>query len=222
MSEIKLESPLIDQPEARTGNDGPANAGVTLVERSFLGHIMLRGRSGDAAFLAACARVFGVEPPTTPNTYAEGNGAVIGWMGPTEWLVMVDSEARAAWLDALREALADVHAGVVDLSGGQTTIGLEGPHALDVLAKGSTLDLHPRVAGAGFCTRSLLAKSAMFLRVIETGQRFEIVVRRSFADYLWQWLVDASGEYGLRILPAESSLARAGLDVAAPRAAATA
>lgn len=222
MSEIKLESPLIDQPEARTGNDGPADAGITLVERSFLGHIMLRGRSGDAAFLAACGRVLGVEPPTTPNTYAEGNGAVIGWMGPTEWLVMVENDTRAAWLDALREALTDIHAGVVDLSGGQTVIGLEGPHALDVLAKGSTLDLHPRVAAAGFCTRSLLAKSAMFLRVIEAGSRFEIVVRRSFADYLWQWLVDASGEYGLRVLPAESSLALAGLDVAAPREAATA
>ncbi|RJS94407.1 sarcosine oxidase subunit gamma [Salinisphaera sp. Q1T1-3] len=221
MSEIKIESPLVDQVEAVRGNSAPAKVGVRMTEHPFLGQIVLRGKSSDTAFTAACAGVLGCEVPTTPNTYAEGQGVVIAWMGPTEWLVLVDGESTPAWLSALRGALADVHAGVLDTSGGQTLISLEGPAALDVLAKGSTLDLHPRVAPTGFCTRSLLAKSAMFVRVVEAGQRFEIVVRRSFADYLWQWLVDAGGEYGLAIQPAESTLVLAGLQASAPPKTAT-
>ncbi|WP_423823274.1 sarcosine oxidase subunit gamma family protein [Salinisphaera sp. SPP-AMP-43] len=221
MSEPKIESPLVDQREAATGNDAPANAGVSLTEHPFLGQFSLRGKTDDAAFVAACARVFGCELPTRPNTFAEGEGVVVGWMGPTEWLVLVEGDNKAAWLSALREALAGVHSGVVDLSGGQTVISIAGDHARDVLAKGATLDLHPRAAHTGFCTRSLLAKSAMFIRVVEAGNRFEIVVRRSFADYLWQWLVDASQEYGLAIHPAESTLSFAGLQSAAMPQAAT-
>ncbi|MDA3922954.1 MAG: hypothetical protein PF501_20095 [Salinisphaera sp.] len=211
MSEPVMESPLIGRPHSIQGQpaDGQsaAQSGVSLGERPFLGHFSLRGKADDEALMAACSRVFGIALPKTPNTWVEGEGVVIGWMGPTEWLVLVAAETRHEWLISLREALADQHAGVVDLSGGQTLITLAGEHARDVLAKGSTLDLHPREAQAGFCTRSTLAKSAIFLRVVEAGERFEIVVRRSFADYLWQWLVDASEEYGCEILPADATLA---------------
>lgn len=206
MSEPRLESPLVGRPHSRDGDAGPGVCGVALGERPFLGHFSLRGKMDDPAFMNACSAVLGVALPSAPNTYREGEGVVVGWMGPTEWLVLVAADAQSRWLAALREALAGLHAGVVDLSGGQTLITLVGEHASDVLAKGSTLDLHPRAAGVGFCTRSLLASSAVFLRVVEADQHFEIVVRRSFADYLWQWLVDASQEYGCRILPAESTL----------------
>src|SRR5699024_3619134 len=121
------------------------------------------------------------------------------------WLILTEGDACRKWLEALREALADVHSGVVELSGGQTLIEIRGEHAADVLSKGTTLDLHPRHFGAGQCTRTLLAKTTAFIRVIEPGQAFEIVVRRSFADYLWQWLVDAAGEYNCTVEPPQAS-----------------
>jgi sarcosine oxidase subunit gamma len=36
-------------------------------------------------------------------------------------------------------------------------------------------------------------------------QEFELVVRRSFADYLWLWLQSASQEFGLAIADAGTS-----------------
>lgn len=211
MSDIKRESPLAGQKEALQGNGDKSRdaSGVTLRERPFLGHISLRGHSDDSAFAAACEKVLGVALPTTPNTLVETDDLVICWLRPTEWLILTEGDACQQWLDALRQALADVHSGVVELSGGQTLIEVRGEHAIDVLSKGTTFDLHSRHFGTGQCARTLLAKTTAFIRVTEPGQAFEIVVRRSFADYLWQWLVDAAGEYDGVAEPPATTLKRA-------------
>lgn len=211
MSEIKRESPLVGRSEALRGANLRINGGVSLRERPFLSHISLRGKSDDTTFTDACAQVLGVSLPTAPNTQVEGDGVVVCWMGPTEWLVLAETEAGQGWLDSLRAALNGIHSGVVELSGGQTLIEVRGEHALDTLSKGTTIDLHPRQFGAVRCTRTLLAKTTAFIRVVEPGQAFEIVVRRSFADHLWQWLRDASHEYGCAVEPPNSTLQQAGV-----------
>lgn len=206
MSEHSMQSPLIDRAEAVHGQGGPADAGVVLYERPFVGQIALRGAGDDDVFIGACRDTLGVEPPQVPNMVVEGDGVTLCWLRPTEWLLLCEPEARQGWLDRLRGALADVHAGVIDLSGGQTLIAIEGKRAAAVLAKGTTLDLHPRAFGAQACARTLLAKTTALLRVVDAGRSFEIVVRRSFADYLWQWLRDASMEYGCDVRAPQSSL----------------
>ena len=45
---------------------------------------------------------------------------------------------------------------------------------------------------------SVFAKSQAVIS--RSGEEtWDLVVRRSFADYLWLWLQDASAEYGLQI-----------------------
>lgn len=200
MSEIKRESPLIGQSDAIRGAAASGEAGVTLFERPFLGHIVLRGRSEEPVFAAACRQVLGIEPPSAPNTVVEGEGVVACWQRPTQWLILCEGDTLQGRLDGLRQALGETHSGVIDESGGQTLIAVSGDRAADVLAKGTTLDLHPRAFGAGRCAGTLLAKSQAFIRVVEPGRSFEVVVRRSFADYLWQWLRDAAQEYDCRVL----------------------
>ena len=123
-------------------------------------------------------------------------------MSPRLW---TEDEASGEWLKALKSTLAEVHSGVVELSGGQTLIEIHGPHAIDTLAKGTPIDLHPWHFGAGQCTRTVLAKTTAFVRVVEPGQAFEIVVRRSFADHLWRWLRDAADEYGCTVEQPETA-----------------
>ena len=53
----------------------------------------------------------------------------------------------------------------------------------------------------GACAQTRLAKAPVLVRRLDDGGAYEIVVRRSFADYLWLWLEDAAAEYGLRIGP---------------------
>jgi len=58
-------------------------------------------------------------------------------------------------------------------------------------AKGCPLDLHPRVFEPGCCAQSRLARTLVTIVQIDASPRYELIVRRSFADYLWQWLHDA-------------------------------
>lgn len=197
MSEsVRRESPLVRFDAARRAADAaPGEAEVMLGERPFLGHLNLRGDAADAQFVSAVSEVLGVAPPLEPNTVAEQGEHALLWLGPDEWLVLTPPDAQGGVLERLRGALADRFAAVTDVSGGQTVITLSGRRAREVLAKGCTLDLHPRAFGPGRCAQSRIAKSAALIRQTDESPAFEIVVRRSFADYLWQWLEDAAREY---------------------------
>ena len=91
------------------------------------------------------------------------------------------------------------HASVVDLSDNFTTLRLSGAKARWVLSKGWPVDLHPRAFGPGRCAQSHLAHANIILWQSDDTPSYQIFVRRSFARYLWDWLVDAALEVGCRI-----------------------
>ena len=130
---------------------------------------------------------------------AEAQGNTVYWLGPDEWLLVTGRERRAALEAELRGALAGVRSAITDVSGGQTVVVLRGGHVRELLAKGCPLDLHPRAFDVGQCAQSHLAKAPILIRQLDREPSFEIVVRRSFADYFWLWLEDAAAEYGLAV-----------------------
>ncbi len=195
---IRRESPLVTVGLDRKAVDRPGKAGVTVAERAFLGHLNLRGDPGDIGFLDAVAGVLGVGLPLTPNTVADGDEATVYWLCPDEWLIVTRADRQTALEGELRQALGERHFAVTDLSGGQTVLRLGGARLRDLLAKGCSLDLHPRRFRPGQCAQTLYAKAPVLLRAVDAGT-FEIIVRRSFADYLWRWLEDAGREYGLAV-----------------------
>jgi len=145
--------------------------------------------------------VMGDALPMVPNTLTDVNGITIYWLGPDEWLIVTPDDRRKSVEHRLRAALATLHFAVTDVSGGQTALHLHGRHVRDVLAKGCPIDFHPRVFGIGQCAQSHLGKAAVLIGQIEEQPYFELIVRRSFADYLWTWLESAAEEYGLEIAP---------------------
>ena len=201
------ESPLIRfELEARAVSN-PAKARVVCAERPFLGHINLRGDAGDPGFIASVASVIDTAVPVRSNTVNRGHDNVVYWLGPNEWLIVTTGEREAAIARDLRQALASCFAAVTEVSGGQTVISLRGDSVRDMLAKGCPLDLHARVFGIDRCAQSHLAKAPILIRQVDAAPSFEIIVRRSFADYLWLWLEDAAAEYGLGIEAPASSIA---------------
>ena len=180
--------------------------GVRLGERQDLGKIDLRGDPHDRAFMAAVGRVLDLLLPSEPCTSAAKAQIAALWLGPDEWLVTCPAHDVPRLVGALREALADVHAAITDVTDGRVAFRLAGPSARDVLAKGCPLDLHPRVFPPGSCAQSLLAKATVLIHLRdddrERGPSFDVYVARSFAHYLWTWLEDAGREYGVAIAPA--------------------
>lgn len=172
------------------------SANCTIAERHDVGHVNLRGRSEDPDFTQCVEEITGLALPTKPNTFtSNGRSSValrIYWLGPDEWQI-VSSKNRARRLASeLDKALDGQHAAVNELTAGYVTIGLSGAGAAMTIAKGSTLDLASRRFGTGCCAQSTLAKANVLLGVIAADSRYELIVRRSFADYLRSWLQHAN------------------------------
>jgi len=192
-------SPLVERNTEARRRQSPPDPGVTLRERPYLGYINLRGNVSDSAFAEAVRGVIGVDLPSEPNTFSESDDCRAIWLGPDEWYIVTAPGAEATTVDALEQALADRPHAVNDVTGGTATLELHGPRARDVIGKGCTLDLHPRAFGPGQCAQTLISHAGVVIRHVDDTPTFELVVRRSFADYLWIWLEDSALEYGLAV-----------------------
>lgn len=197
---ILKESPLARFCLEQRTTPAPMAAGVKVWERAFCAHINLRGDPSASDFLAAARGVLGFELPLEPNTFAGERENYALWLGPNEWLIVVPGEQEGLVAEGLRNALRGQFFAVTEVGGGQTIITLSGQNARDLLAKGCPLDLHPREFGPGHCAQSHLGKAPILIRQIDAEPTFELIARRSFADYLWCWLEDASEEYGLAVI----------------------
>jgi len=196
---IRRESPLARFNLAARATHAPGIAGVIVRERPFLGHLNVRGNAEDPRFVGAVSDVLGDGLPIVSNTVTDVQGITMYWLGPDEWLIVTPDERRAAIESELRRALAALRVAVTDVSGGQTLLQLHGARVRDVLAKGCPIDLHPRAFSIGQCAQSHLAKAPILIGQIENQPYFELIFRRSFADYLWTWLETAAAEYGLEV-----------------------
>jgi sarcosine oxidase subunit gamma len=183
------ETPVRLSPLARVRDTAVAGIG----ERAHLGHLNLRGDARDARFVEAVRGATGMEPPRAPNTLARAGELLLAWLGPDEWLLLTPPGAAPALQKALEGALAGLHAGVVEISDGNTVIGLEGTDAAEILACECPLDFHPRVFPVGSCAQSVIGKSNVLI-LREDAQRFAVVVRRSFAEYLHALLCHLAAE----------------------------
>jgi sarcosine oxidase subunit gamma len=186
-------SPLADRTRPIGGSD---HAGIVLAEKTGLSLVNLRG-AGEA-FLARVEGTLGVRPPDAPNTVTATDAVSILWLGPDEWLVVAEDGDSTGVCAKLEKALAGVHRAVVDLSDNYAVIALSGHAATWVLAKGWSQDLHPSVFKAGQCSQGMLSHAQIVLE--KTGdEHFRLYTRPSFAAYLWDWLVDAAFDTGVRI-----------------------
>ncbi|NPT56528.1 sarcosine oxidase subunit gamma [Paraburkholderia elongata] len=189
------ESPLVGADALLKKHQATASAAFRLSERPFLELVNVRGDTRDAAFVSAVESVIGCRPPEKANTIARGNGYDMLWLGPDEWLVrsaMAHDATRTAPLQTkLGAAFAGVFASAVDIGSGYTVLEISGTRTREVLVRGCPLDLHPKLFGEGQCAQTHYFKASMTL--LPTGaDSFDIVVRRSFADYFVKIMLDAA------------------------------
>ncbi len=196
-AEAKAQSPLHHADLASLVGKGRKNAGVTLRERKFLGHLTLRGDGHDPEFAAGVHKALGLELPVALTVVANAEMS-LQWVGPDEWLLIVPGGQEVAVEQKLRAALEGQHIQVVNVSGGQSLLELRGPNVREVLMKSTSYDVHPNNFPVGKAVGTVFAKSQLVIR--RTAEdTWELVIRRSFSDYWWLWLQDASAEYGLSI-----------------------
>ncbi|QEX21671.1 sarcosine oxidase subunit gamma [Hypericibacter adhaerens] len=176
-----------------------AEAEVLLGERPHRCQINLRGNAADPAFLDAVRQATGLDLPQLPNSVARGNELRALWLGPNEWLVIGPAGRETDLVRSLRTSLLGQHAAVTDVSEARTCILVAGAKARELLARGISLDLHPRVFGPGRCGQTGMAGANIIIEQIDDRPGFEIAVLNSFADHLWRWLERAGEDYRIAV-----------------------
>ncbi len=175
-----------------------SDATLKLQRLTDVGYINLRGVANSPEFADAVAKATGLTLPVEPNTVATDEHDIY-WLGPDEWMLVGEHAETSRIVVALREALSRQHAAVNDLSGGYIAYRLSGHKARTLLSKGCALDLHPSVFSPGACAQTGLAKASVIMRPLGGEAGFDVLLRRSFSDYLWQWLLRAGREYRIEV-----------------------
>lgn len=183
------ETPLGDRDAVVIGDQ------LRIEERPLLGKITLRGNAEDSAFLAATQSVLGVALPTEPMTRAtSAEGVQIFWKAFDEWLIWTPEGGEDTLVSALRDGLKSMAHAVVDVSDYYTVIRVSGPLSRELLAKGCALDLHPGNFAEGQATGTGFHHATIFITRVE-GDVFDVMIRWSYADYLFTYFEDGAREW---------------------------
>ena len=88
---------------------------------------------------------------------------------------------------------------MVDLSDGKAVLRISGPRARDTLAKGCSLDLHPRVFKPGSAATTPVALIDCVIWQVDETPTYDLAVPTSYAESFWSWLTASAAEYGYTV-----------------------
>jgi heterotetrameric sarcosine oxidase gamma subunit len=194
----------ITQPVRRSplGHREPiatADGHTHLAEKPFTGKLILRGDHAEISPLLESAP--GIALPAEPCGSARSGDVAALWLGPSEWILLTPENDERALAAEIETSLRPVHHQTVEVSDYYTIISIGGEHSRNMLAKLTTLDLHPRAFAAGAVKGSIFARVPAILHGSTDGTAdapgFELIIRWSHADYLWCLLALAGREFGL-------------------------
>lgn len=167
-------------------------AGVSLSVPAKRYLLMLRGDQSRPDFQDWFNTYFDAPCPKVQETVRR-NGLCVYWQGPDQLLLAWDSyDLCTAW----HEKLANNHPpelaiSLIELSDYYGFISLKGERAFDVLRQGCPFDFQQLQPGQAIS--SIYEKANIGVDYVAEGW-LDVMVRISFADYLWQHLIHASNQ----------------------------
>src|SRR5262245_22028952 len=196
MSEPVLQSPLHSFGLAGEARPADESCGVWANEVPLQGYISLRGNPADAAFQDGAASALGTRLPTKPCTHTRSGPVKVLWLSPDDWMIVCPRARVAPLLRELGKALAGIRSQLVDNSGVHTEIIVQGRNASDVISHASVYDVHR--LGEGRVVGTTFGRTSVYMYRERDGVC--LLVRRSFADYVWRFLVRAAEPYDFGVV----------------------
>lgn len=190
MVSLSARSALADR-HLKTAKAYWESDGLTLQESPDIGMVKLQRAANKPAFLEAVSRAKLVLPSPGEVTSSEQYRCL--WLTPNEWLFIVPAEQKEGLTQYLVSSISN--AGLItDISDSRAVMTIVGPTAWRVLGKASAVDWHPDKFAVGRCAVTrFIQVPALVHRVDEL--RYELFVDRSYGCFVWDWLVDAAGEF---------------------------
>lgn len=167
---------------------------LQITARPYIGKICLKGPSENKDFLATAKAVLQTPLPLEPNHFVTFGGLTILWIGPDEWLVHCQEEWEEVLDYGLNAKLKRFSGAVINVSDYYVMLRIAGDKARALLQKSVPLDLYPPSFGPGRVAGTVLQKATITLAQVDATQ-FDIQMRRSFAAYVWHYLMDGAREF---------------------------
>jgi sarcosine oxidase subunit gamma len=189
-----LERALVAGPYGARGD-----AGVALTEIRNFDLVQVMARRGAEAEMAKAAKArFGVAAPEAPRAVQTADATLI-WSGPDQFFVL--SKGGKDGIEALSPAFAQ-SASLSDQSHARVLISVSGAKARTMLAKLSSIDLHPDAFAVGTAAATSMDHTSVTLwrgKDRDGLAVFNVLVFATFAESLWHTVLDSAAEYGVAI-----------------------
>ncbi len=172
-------------------NLDPIEGRNNLREQPWCGKINLRGDPKNRQFLANAESVLGIQLPLQPNTQHASADQTCYWTGPDEWLLHCRLDATGPMVKALKAKLRDTHFAVTEVTDYYTVLHLDGSDAIALLSRACPLDLHSEKFTVGDCAQTRFGHASILLHKTGDTPSFDIQVRWSYTEYVWNYLASA-------------------------------
>ncbi len=174
----------------------PVEGSTVLREMKPRGKLNIRGEAQNPSFTQGIRSALGMALPLKANTYTEFQSLRLFWLGPDEWLLSCDLEDIGSWQDKLTQSLSGIHHALTEVSDYYTVLRLRGPDSTTLLRRGCPMDLHHEAFPSGNIAQTRFGHASVLLLHYGDGETWDIHVRWSYAEYVWDYLVSA-----MRALP---------------------
>lgn len=173
-------------------------AGVIILERTGLSLVIAECAETDTAGITALGEALGTVMPSAGQSSEADNRRII-WLSAGRWMIVGKDQAYGDTVSKM--AAGCDSAAINDVSSSKTVIRVSGPNVRDMLASSCTIDLHPSAFKPGMSATTDLDHVVVTMDCLD-ADTFDLFVSRAYAVSFWEWLIEASEEYGGEVKPA--------------------
>jgi len=159
----------------------------------------LRGSQRSSTFRKFFQLSLNVEIPNKTCTFSSNDKTFVLQTSPDEWMILSNYNEIHQQANELEKKLAKVHFAINNLTDQYQVIYISGEKSRFVLSKGCSIDLDPSVFGPKMCAQTTLALTDITI-FCTAKNSFTVICRNSYANYLVDWLEDASFDCSYKFL----------------------
>jgi heterotetrameric sarcosine oxidase gamma subunit len=142
--------------------------------------------------------------PTKPGEVREirSNQILVAALTPDEFLILTQPSIEKEWTTSLETEIASQGSfmSVIDLTSGLVGLSISGPRSVEVNRKLCALPFNSReFPNLSVAQSSFAHVRTTIIRHDQDGSpAFELFADRSYSEYLWDTILDAGKEFGMR------------------------
>ncbi len=169
----------------------------SMKEKTPVVKINIRGNIETKEFPSKIGKILGIILPKESCSTSKNENITSLWLGPNEWLIVSNDETSKEnnvyeIEKILFDGISKTNLGAVTNVTDQFTIfSLSGSNIFEVLSKGCPFDFESNNFGNNKVVQTVLNHVDVTIHQ-KSESVIDLYVRRSFANYLWDWLKDAT------------------------------